>query len=454
MTELEKAGLPTVAIAARGFEDDFEASALTFGLPQIPYVVVPHTMTSRSRQEAATDVEGVFDSLTTALVTQPQELPQTCEGSVRAAERERFASGNLLEGWEQFNHDFLARGLGDGFPLIAPTPERVEAFLKAVHKEPLEVVGHLAPVYGVATVEKIAINAAMAGCEPEHLPILIAALEAITQTPQNVFPVRTIAMSTGPHAMMLLINGPIAKQLGINSGRCTLGPGKPGQVNTALGRALRLILMNIGHSYPGEGDMDTIGTPLKYSMCLAENEDENPWEPFHVERGFQPDQSTVTVFGTIDVIHNANYQRSTDQLLLGWAARGATANSYNTPFPNRSEFDDCHFTMLMCPDHARNLSQDGYTKPAIREFMAKNARIPLKYVLASSLVSVDSLPSSAQWFLDMDPDTLISTIPKPDIVQIVVVGGPTGKSDLVRHIGAPTITKEIEPIAPRLETLQ
>jgi hypothetical protein len=443
MTELEKAGLPTVAIAARGFENDFEASALTFGLPNIPYVVVPHTMTSRSRQEAAADVEGVFDRLTSALMTQPPVALRTDKGSVRAAECERFAGDNLLQSWEQFNRDFLDRGLADGFPLVAPTPERVEAFLKAVQREPLEVVGHLAPVYGVATVEKIAINAAMAGCEPEHLPVLIAALEAITQTPQNVFPVRTIAMSTGPHAMMLLINGPVVKRLGINSGRCTLGPGKPARVNTVLGRALRLLLMNIGHSYPGEGDMDTIGSPIKYSMCLAENEDENPWEPFHVERGFRPDQSTVTVFGTIDIIHNANYQRSTDLLMLGWAARASTANSYNTPFPNRSEFDDCHFTMLMCPDHARNLKQDGYTKQSIREYMAKNSKIPLKHMLASSLLSQDSLPGSSQWFLKMDPDTLIPTIPEPDIVQIVVVGGPTGKSDLVRHIGAPTITKEI-----------
>ena len=444
MIALEKAGLPTVAIAARGFEDDFEASALTFGLPQVPYVVIPHTMTSRNRQEAAHDVEGVFDSLITALVTQPPQPARTGTGSVRAAERERFTGANLLEGWEQFNRDFLARGLGDGFPLIAPTPERVEAFCKAVRHDPLEVVGHLAPVYGVATVETIAINAAMAGCQPAHVPILIAAVEAITQTPQNVFPVRTIAMSTGPHAMMLLVNGPIATRLGINAGRCTLGPGKPGQINTALGRALRLILMNIGHSYPGEGDMDTIGSPLKYSMCLAENEAANPWEPFHVERGFQPEQSTVTVFGTIDVIHNANYQRSTDQLLLGWAARASTANSYNMPFPNRSEFDACHFTMLMCPDHARNLSQDGHTKQSIREFMAQQARVPLKYMLASSLTSLDAMPSSAQWFLHMDPDTLVPTIPRPEMVHIVVVGGPTGKSDLVRHIGAPTITKAIE----------
>jgi hypothetical protein len=447
MIELEKAGLPTVAIAAHGFEDDFESSAQAFGIPQIPYVVVPHTMTSRNREEAAADVDGVFERLATALVTQPQAPPRSSTGKVLAAEQEQYAGSDRMAGWEAFNRDFLDRGLGDGFPLIAPTPELVESFLKAVKRDALDVVGYLAPVYGVATVEKLAINAAMAGCQPAHLPILIAALEAITQTPQNVFPVRTITMSTGPHAMMLLINGPIVKQLGINSGRCTLGPGKPGQVNTALGRALRLTLMNIGHSYPGEGDMDTIGSPLKYSLCVAENEDENPWEPFHVERGFDREQSTVTVFGTIDIIHNANYQRSTDLLLTAWAARASVAGSHTTPIPMRLEFDRSYFTMLMCPDHARNLHQDGHTKRSIREFMAKNARVSLKHMLASSLTSVDALPSSAQWFLKMDPETTIPTIPDPDLVNIVVVGGPTGKSDLVRNIGAPTITKEIMPSA-------
>ncbi|MEE8443547.1 MAG: hypothetical protein V3S37_07340, partial [Dehalococcoidia bacterium] len=403
MIALEKAGLPTVAIVAHGFEDDFEASAQVFGLPQVPYVVVPYTMTSRNREEAAMDVDEVFDGLAKALVTQPERPALTGTGKVLPAEQECFKGADRLEGWGSFNREFLERGLGDGFPLVAPTPQLVDAFLQAAGKEPLEVVGHLAPANGVATVERIAINAAMAGCQPEHLPILIAAVEAITQTPQSVFPVRTIAMSTGPHAMMMLVNGPIVKRLGINYGRCTLGPGKPGSVNTALGRALRLILMNIGHSYPGEGDMDTIGSPLKYSMCIAENEDENPWEPFHVERGFQREQSTVTIFGTMDVIHNANYQRNTDQLLLSWAARASTASQYHHFIPTRLEWDASHFTMLMCPDHARNLKEDGHTKESIREFVSKNAVTPLKWVLASSITSLDALPSDAQWILQTDP---------------------------------------------------
>jgi hypothetical protein len=443
MVALEKAGLPTVSIVARGFEADFQTSASVFGLPQIPYVVIPYTMTSRSREEAAADLDGAFDDLATTLVTQLPDPPAKKKAGVLPAEKERFEAEDLLQGWHKFNHDFIERGLGDGFPLIAPTPKLVDAFLKAVNRDPLEVLGYLVPQNGAATVEKVAINAAMAGCEPEHLPVLIAALEAIIQTPQNIFPARTISMSTGPHAMMMLVNGPIVERLGINYGRCTLGPGKPGRINTALGRALRLILMNVGHCYPGEGDMDTIGSPLKYSMCVAENEDANPWEPFHVERGFQRDQSTVTVFGTIDVIHNANYQRDSSQLLLSWAARASAAGHYNAILPTREEWDSSHYTMLMAPDHARNLVQDGYDKASIRKFICNNAKVPLKHLVASSLTALDTLPSSARWILQMDPDTLLSTVPLPEMLHILVVGGPTGKSDLVRNIGAPTITREI-----------
>ncbi len=447
MVALEKAGLPTVSIVARGFESDFETSARIFGFPQLPYVVIPYTMTSRSRDEAAIDLDGAFDELAATMVTQPCDPASAKKVQVVQASREQFEAGDLLKGWENFNEDFIERGLGDGFPLIAPTSELVDSFLKTVKRDPLEVLGYLAPGIGAATVEKVAINAAMAGCKPEHLSIMIAAVEAITQTPQNIFPARTIAMSTGPHAMMMLVNGPIVKEQGINFGRCTLGPGKLGRVNTALGRALRLILMNVGHAYPGSGDMDTIGSPIKYSMCVAENEDQNPWDPFHVERGFQKDQSTVTVFGTIDIIHNANYQRDSGQLLLSWAARASAAGHYNSIFPTREEWDASHYTMLMAPDHARTLDQDGYTKATIRDFMCQNSKVPLKHLVASFLTALDTLPESAKWILQLDPDTLMSTVPVPEMLHILVVGGPTGKSDLVRNIGAPTITREINSAA-------
>ena len=148
---------------ARGFEDDWEYSARVFGLPDAPYVVVPYTMTSRSRDEAASDVELVFEDLVAGMTTQP--IPSngySPQSTIRAADTESFEGVDRLDAWGVFNREYLDRGLGDGFPLIAPTPELVDDFLEEVNRDPLEVVGNLAPGYGVATVEKIAVNAAMA----------------------------------------------------------------------------------------------------------------------------------------------------------------------------------------------------------------------------------------------------------------------------------------------------
>ena len=430
---------------ARGFEDDWEYSARVFGLPETPYVVIPYTMTSRNREEAASDVEGVFENLVIGMTTQPVAGNGNAPVSgIRAADTESFEGSDRLDAWDAFNREYLDRGLGDGFPLVAPTPELVDRYMEHAKRDPLEVIGNLAPAYGVATVEKIAINAAMAGCGPEHLPVLIAAVQAITETPESVFPARAITMSTSPNALMMLVSGPAAGRLGVNHGRATLGPGKQSKVNTALGRALRLLLMNVGHCYPGTGDMDTIGSPLKYSMCLAENVGENPWDAYHVERGLDVDQSAVTIFGVNDVIHMGSYQRDAEQLLMAWASRAAAAGHTTPLIPSRFEFDENHAVMLMAPDHARNLDQDGHTKRSIREIISREAKTPLKYMVASLPTSVDSLPGNLRWIFEMDPETQISTVPDPDTIEIVVVGGPTGKSDWVRLSGAPTITKVIE----------
>ncbi|MDP3064453.1 MAG: hypothetical protein Q8O40_14780 [Chloroflexota bacterium] len=443
MIEFEKLGIPTAGFATHEFEGDWEHSGRLFGLPNVPYVIIPYTMTSRNRDEARKDAEGAFETLVKTLTSRPPDDGRIASARARPAEVEKFKGSDRHEAWEDFNRAFMDRGWADGFPLIAPTPQLVEQFVKAAKRDPSEVVGHLAPAYGAGTVEKIAINTAMAGCQPEHLPILLAAVEAISQTPESVFPARSIMMSTSPTALLMVINGPIVDKLGIQSGRCALGPGKPGRVNTVLGRALRLIAMNVGHCYPGFGDMDTIGSPLKYSMCIAENEGKNPWEPFHVERGFKKEQSTVTVFGVSDVIHMANYQRNAELHLTAWAARASTGGHRDPIIPSRVESDDSTELMFLVPDHARNLAQDGYNKKSIREFISKNAKIPLKFMVASLPTSLDSLPKNLEWIFQMDPDTLMSTVPNPETINIVVVGGPTGKSDWVRCAGAPTITREI-----------
>ena len=149
-------------------------------------------------------------------------------------------------------------------------------------------VAVIPPIWGAATVKTLAINAVMAGCLPEYLPVLIAAVEAIADPVFNLY---AIQATTHPCAPLLIINGPIREALGMNYSSGSFGPGW--RANATIGRAMRLVLLNVGGGYPGVGDMSTQGAPSKFSYCVAENEEENPWEPLHVERGFRPDQSAV-----------------------------------------------------------------------------------------------------------------------------------------------------------------
>ena len=443
MIEFEKVGLASVAIVAAGFAMDTEHSAAAFNLPNLPYVQVPYTFTSRSREQVRADIEPMFGPLIEAITTAPAPVPQDDAGSgLQRSECETFKGAHTYDAWEKMNEAFMEREWGDGFPLIPPTPEKVEAALMAVNKGPLEVVGQLAPGNALATVEKIAINAIMAGCKPEHLPVLVTAIEAMTQTPHSIFPIRTLTMSTGPHFFILLVNGPVVKRLGINSGRCTLGPGKPGRVNTVLGRALRLIVMNVGHAYPGRGDMDTIGSPHKYSFCIAENEDANPWNSYHEERGFRKDQSTVTVLGGVDVMNVKDYNDKADELLNTWSCAAARPDS--ALFTTRSETRGVHHTfMMIAPDHARILAEQGYSKRGIKEYVAAHSLAPIKWINSEMRNRPDAIAPQWKWTLSADQDMLIPVIQDPCRIHMVVIGGPAGKSDFVRLRGQPTITAEI-----------
>jgi hypothetical protein len=225
MIELEKLGIPTVSITSHGYEADFETSSKVFGFPALPYVVIPYTLTSRTEPQASGDADDVFGRLVETMTAPPPQRELARNGKLREADKEAFSGTDRFDAWESFNYQYLDRGWGDGFPLIPPTPDRVEAFLKAVSEvwSPLDVIGKpFPPGEGMATVEKLAINCVMAGCEPQHLPVLIAAVEALTETPVNRFAIRVLL------------------------------PGRQSEVNTIIGRALRLIIMNVAHCYPQE----------------------------------------------------------------------------------------------------------------------------------------------------------------------------------------------------------
>jgi hypothetical protein len=182
-------------------------------------------------------------------------------------------------------------GWTDGLPVVPPTAERVAAFLTVVQRAPDDVLGTLPERRRVITVGKVAANAVMAGCRPEYFPVVMAATEAMLDPAFNLI---GPSSSQGSAAVLTIVNGPIARTLGINSRNNVFGPGQ--RANATIGRAIRLVLMNACASVPGLFDRSIFGESAKYSYCIAENEDDTPWVPLHVERGFARAQSTVTVF--------------------------------------------------------------------------------------------------------------------------------------------------------------
>jgi len=300
--------------------------------------------------------------------------------------------------------DMYARGWTDGLPVIPPTAERVARMVEYVQLPPDQVIAELAPQGGLATVEKIAINAVMAGCLPEYLPVVIAAVEALAQPHLNLLGVQT---TTNPVAPFVLINGPIRRQLDVKGGRGALGSGW--RANATIGRAVRLIMLNVGGAAPGEIDKATLGFPGKYTFCLGELEEESPWEPFHVEHGFKPADSTVTIIAAQGTQSVAASYLTPDSILrmLCNAMTVWGTNSYNK--------GDGNPTVILTPKHARIFHDAGWSKARIQDWLYAHTKIPA----ADQPVE----PRLMKNHRLMDGD-LICICKQARDIAIVVAGGP------------------------------
>lgn len=302
---------------------------------------------------------------------------------------------------------YYQKGWTDGFPIVPPSEQSVSAMLSAVGLRRDQVIADIPTRNVVITADKVAINSVMAGCLPEYMPIMISAVKGICHPDFNY---HGMATSTGGAALAILVNGPIAAQVGINSGENLFGPGC--RANMTIGRALRLLMMNSLNTRPGGLDRSTIGHPGKISFCFAENELHSPWEPFHTERGFDRDESTTTVFASEDIIQVYNQLAQTPEPLLR-AIADAIANTGSMNIINQQDL-----VIVLAGEHLQVMVKAGWGKQQVKQYLFDHARRSVAELKRVKRLSGTLEPG--------DETTWRHVVPGPDDIKIVCAGGAVG----------------------------
>lgn len=325
------------------------------------------------------------------------------------------------------------KGVTDGLPVIPPTRERVDEMLAGTNRNPETVLGTVPPEYSEATVEKLAINAVMAGCKPAYMPVLVAAVEAMTEDEFNLYGINA---TTHPVAPLLVVNGPIVEELGINYGYNVFGQGW--RSNATIGRAIRLVLLNIGGGNPGDMDRATHGHPGKFSYCIAENEKKTPWDPFHTTRGFEADESTVTVMG-VEAPHEINdhVHESASGIM------NVTADVFSTVGNNNTHHSHGEICLVLGPEHAETIARTGWTREDVQWYLYDQARNSIEE-LADGGITMDEYTLHPR-FETETRDAQIPLVEHPEDVLVLVAGG-AGKHSMALHSFGETrsVTKPIE----------
>ena len=298
------------------------------------------------------------------------------------------------------------RGATDGLPIVPPTEERVRAMVDYVGLDPGHLVANVGPARGPATVEKLAVNAVMAGCRPEHFPVVMAATEAMADPAFNL---DSVQATTNPCGVAVVVNGPARDRLDINCGRNCLGPGR--RANAVIGRAVRLVLLNVGGGKPEELDKATHGFPGKYTLCFGESEEESPWESLHVERGLQAQESAVTVVSvntTLNVL-TASFLHIRDML-------DVMANAMSVIGTNNALLGKGEPMLLLAPGHAQLAHKEGMSKPDVKRYLYERCGFP-EELLPTEMIRRERIQ-------DVTRDGIVRPARRPEDILLVVAGGP------------------------------
>jgi hypothetical protein len=304
---------------------------------------------------------------------------------------------------------YFQQGWTDGLPIVPPTEVRVRECLEYSGHEPSDVIG-VVPYRNITiTAEKVAINAVMAGCLPAYMPVVMAAVEAMAD---DAFNLHASMASTAGAAPLAIVNGPVIQEIGLNSGDNVFGPGW--RANATIGRALRLVLMNVCRAQPGVMDKSTLGHPGKYSYCIAENEVDSSWQPLHVERGVPAELSAVTLFAAEAPAYVKNDEANRPEQL---GASLVDTITRGTPRPGG------HYALVICPEHLNVFVRHGWSKADLRAYVAENAKRTAASAKRAGWITGEVSPD--------DETTELRWFSSPDQLLVVVAGGKTSGTSAV-----------------------
>ncbi|MFC1494094.1 hypothetical protein ACFL6W_02335 [Thermodesulfobacteriota bacterium] len=378
-------------LANEGFVMDARSAASSRGMPGIRILGTSIPCETNEKSEIEKGIAAAMKNIVASLTR-----PLTADEKSPRPNIEKPPRITFTGSYEEVNRFFYRKGWTDGLAIAPPTEKAVAEMMTGTDLPPDHIVTRLIPRLGKATVEKIAVNAVMAGALPTHMPVLLAAVKSLMD-PRSRFD--TFGVSTGSWAPFFIINGPIRNDIHINSGSGALSPGDI--ANAAIGRAMSLIIKNIGGARKGIEDMGVFGNPGKYTLVLGEYEEESPWEPLHVERGFNKEDSTLTLFLPNTYIQTIPRDTNAKGYLETYASLNPGSMS----------------CILVVPPHAKVLAKEGWTKKRIKEYILKNSNSPFPRAQSDQGTPILPVDSSIDNFM------------------ILVTGGPGAWIGLMRSAG-------------------
>ena len=417
---IEKLGKPAAPIVAKGFEGNARFNAKSEGLSDILLTVLPQATVPPIKEIEESNLgEQVAQGVITALT---QGLPSSPEVNEVVEEALVFTGEDYAEARENMEKHFLQHCWSDGFPLVPATEDAVNRMLEAIEFPRNHVIGLIEPAGAQATVQKIATNAVMAGCLPQYMPVIIAAVEAITDPKFHLRGVQTTAGMVSP---LLIVSGQkLIEQLNVNDSFSTIGPGW--RANATIGRAIRLIMINLGNSWPGKNDMKTFGNPFKYITLMAENERAymEAWEPIRVAEGFSYEQPTISLMPAV----SWQVDQITPDVITADKIVELVARQGKVKYDRLADNWGMDNLVLLSPTAFDAIRRERRSRADIQRMLYEAIQVPGVdfFERREPLADVGPTPVP-QWIIEkyqVDPHALVPLLLRPESIKIVVAGAP------------------------------